>query len=61
MAAFLKFLIGAWLAVTAFKFLSGLRKADNKDRVGDASVVDAEKCPVCGVFGDQPCRNCNKF
>jgi hypothetical protein len=61
MGTLLKFFIGVWLAITAFKFISGLSKAGNGKPVRDASVLDAEKCPVCGVFGDQPCRNCNKF
>jgi hypothetical protein len=61
MAAFIKFLIGIWLAITAVKFFFGLRKAKGDKPLFDPSVVEAEKCPACGVFGDQPCRNCNKF
>jgi hypothetical protein len=60
----IRFLIGLFLAVTAAKFISGLRRAHKLGRTFDSPpddvVMDARPCPLCGVYGESPCKNCRK-
>lgn len=55
----LRFLIGLFVAVTAAKFISSLRRGNKIDAPPQTGVVvDASPCPRCGVYGDVPCKNC---